>query len=63
MKTLSEFVAAMMVTVHDISPELAAYYVKDMSPVELRRRFRMYIRQRVEARAREWCEQFSGDDA
>jgi len=36
-----------MVRIHRISPELAAYHVRQMAPAEVRRRFLMYVLPRV----------------
>lgn len=44
MKILREIVAEQMVEVHRISPELAAYHVRQMMPSEVKRRFLFYVR-------------------
>lgn len=44
---LRDRVRELMVAVHRISPELAAYHVRQMSPGEVKRRFLMYVLPRV----------------
>ncbi len=45
--TLRQRVCDLMVRVHRISPELAAYHVRTMAPSEVKRRFLMYVRPRI----------------
>ena len=40
-------VRELMVRVHRISPELAAYHVRAMTPSEVKQRFLMYMRPRL----------------
>jgi hypothetical protein len=47
MKVLREIVAEQMVEIHQISPELAAYHVRQMPPNEVKQRFLTYIRPRL----------------
>jgi hypothetical protein len=41
---LRQTVSELMVRIHQISPELAAYHVREMAPSEVKRRFLMYVR-------------------
>lgn len=43
MKTLRQTVSECMVRIHGISPELADYHVRQMTPLEVKGRFLMYI--------------------
>jgi hypothetical protein len=44
---LRQRVCDLMIRVHRISPELAAYHVREMPPGEVRQRFLMYVRDRI----------------
>jgi hypothetical protein len=47
MRTLRQTVRELMVRVHRISPELAAYHIRQMTPSEVKRRFLMYVLPRI----------------
>jgi hypothetical protein len=51
MKSLREAVSEMMVHAHEIPLELARYHVSGMDCVEVRQRFRMYIKRGAELSA------------
>lgn len=44
MNSLRQTVAEQMVRIHRISPELAAYHVRQMAPKEVKERFLFYVR-------------------
>ena len=46
---LRQRVCDLMVRVHRIAPELAAYHVREMTPSEVKQRFLMYARARCDA--------------
>jgi len=44
MTSLRQTVAGQMVRIHEISPELAEYHVRQMTPFEVKQRFLFYVR-------------------
>jgi hypothetical protein len=46
-KTLRSTVSELMVRVHRISSELAASHAREMTPLEVKQRFLMYVRNRI----------------
>lgn len=44
---LRDRVRELMVRVHRIPPELAACHVREMTPLEVKQRFLMYVRNRI----------------
>jgi DNA-binding Lrp family transcriptional regulator len=47
MNSLRSRVAELMVETHKISPEVASAHVREMEASEVKRRFLMYVRERI----------------